>query len=47
MPRAGRRADPGLRARRRLGLAAAVDIAIASEDAVFGFSEVKLGIIPP
>jgi enoyl-CoA hydratase/carnithine racemase len=28
------------------GLAAAVDIAIASEDAVFGFSEVKLGIIP-
>ena len=29
------------------GLAAAVDIAIASEDAVFGFSEVKLGIIPP
>jgi enoyl-CoA hydratase/carnithine racemase len=28
------------------GLAAAVDIAIASGDAVFGFSEVKLGIIP-
>ena len=28
------------------GLAAAVDIAIASQDAVFGFSEVKLGIIP-
>lgn len=28
------------------GLAAAVDIAVASEDAVFGFSEVKLGIIP-
>ena len=28
------------------GLAAAVDIAIASEDAVFGFSEVKLGIVP-
>jgi methylglutaconyl-CoA hydratase len=28
------------------GLAAAADIAIASEDAVFGFSEVKLGIIP-
>ncbi|MGH3062976.1 MAG: enoyl-CoA hydratase-related protein [Gaiellaceae bacterium] len=28
------------------GLAAAMDIAIASEDAVFGFSEVKLGIIP-
>jgi len=28
------------------GLAAAVDIAIAAEDAVFGFSEVKLGIIP-
>jgi methylglutaconyl-CoA hydratase len=28
------------------GLAAAVDIAIASEDAIFGFSEVKLGIIP-
>ena len=28
------------------GLAAAVDIVIASEDAVFGFSEVKLGIIP-
>ena len=28
------------------GLAAAVDIAIAAEDAIFGFSEVKLGIIP-
>jgi methylglutaconyl-CoA hydratase len=28
------------------GLAAAVDIAVSSEDAVFGFSEVKLGIIP-
>ena len=28
------------------GLAAAVDVAIASNDAVFGFSEVKLGIIP-
>ena len=28
------------------GLAAAVDVAIAAEDAVFGFSEVKLGIIP-
>jgi methylglutaconyl-CoA hydratase len=28
------------------GLAAAVDIAIAANDAVFGFSEVKLGIIP-
>ena len=28
------------------GLAAAVDIGIASEDAVFGFSEVKLGIVP-
>jgi enoyl-CoA hydratase/carnithine racemase len=28
------------------GLAAAVDIAIAGEDAVFGFSEVRLGIIP-
>jgi methylglutaconyl-CoA hydratase len=28
------------------GLAAAVDIAIAAEDAVFGFSEVKLGIVP-
>jgi len=28
------------------GLAAAVDIAIAAPDAVFGFSEVKLGIIP-
>jgi methylglutaconyl-CoA hydratase len=28
------------------GLAACVDIAIAEEDAVFGFSEVKLGIIP-
>jgi methylglutaconyl-CoA hydratase len=28
------------------GLAAAADIAIAAEDAVFGFSEVKLGIIP-
>jgi methylglutaconyl-CoA hydratase len=28
------------------GLAAAADIAIASEDAVFGFSEVKLGIVP-
>jgi methylglutaconyl-CoA hydratase len=28
------------------GLAACSDIAIASPDAVFGFSEVKLGIIP-
>ena len=28
------------------GLASCVDIAIAGEDAVFGFSEVKLGIIP-
>lgn len=28
------------------GVAAAVDMAIAGEDAVFGFSEVKLGIIP-
>jgi methylglutaconyl-CoA hydratase len=28
------------------GLAAAVDIGIAAEDAVFGFSEVKLGIVP-
>jgi enoyl-CoA hydratase/carnithine racemase len=28
------------------GLAAATDIAIAAPDAVFGFSEVKLGIIP-
>jgi len=28
------------------GLAAAVDVAIAAEDAVFGFSEVKLGIVP-
>jgi methylglutaconyl-CoA hydratase len=28
------------------GLAACCDIAIAGEDAVFGFSEVKLGIIP-
>jgi methylglutaconyl-CoA hydratase len=28
------------------GLAACVDIAIAGEDAAFGFSEVKLGIIP-
>jgi enoyl-CoA hydratase/carnithine racemase len=28
------------------GLAAAVDIGIAAEDAIFGFSEVKLGIIP-
>ncbi len=28
------------------GLAAATDIAIAAEDAVFGFSEVKLGIVP-
>ena len=28
------------------GLAACVDIAIADEEAVFGFSEVKLGIIP-
>ena len=28
------------------GLAASVDVAIAAEDAVFGFSEVKLGIIP-
>jgi methylglutaconyl-CoA hydratase len=28
------------------GLAACVDIAIAADDAVFGFSEVKLGIIP-
>lgn len=28
------------------GLAAACDVAIAAEDAVFGFTEVKLGIIP-
>ncbi len=28
------------------GLTAAVDVAIAAEDAVFAFSEVKLGIIP-
>jgi methylglutaconyl-CoA hydratase len=28
------------------GIAAAVDVAIAANDAVFGFSEVKLGIIP-
>jgi enoyl-CoA hydratase/carnithine racemase len=28
------------------GLAACVDIAVAANDAVFGFSEVKLGIIP-
>jgi methylglutaconyl-CoA hydratase len=28
------------------GLAACVDVAVAAEDAVFGFSEVKLGIIP-
>ena len=28
------------------GLAAAVDVAVAGTDAVFGFSEVKLGIIP-
>jgi methylglutaconyl-CoA hydratase len=28
------------------GLAACVDVAVAADDAVFGFSEVKLGIIP-
>ncbi len=28
------------------GLAAAVDVALAGEDATFGFSEVKLGIVP-
>lgn len=28
------------------GVAAAVDVGVAAEDAVFGFSEVKLGIIP-
>ena len=28
------------------GLAAVCDIVVASEDAVFGFTEVKLGIIP-
>jgi methylglutaconyl-CoA hydratase len=28
------------------GVAAAVDIAVAAQDAVFGFSEVKLGIVP-
>jgi methylglutaconyl-CoA hydratase len=28
------------------GLAASVDIGIAADDAVFGFSEVKLGIVP-
>jgi methylglutaconyl-CoA hydratase len=28
------------------GLVACADVAVASEDAVFGFSEVKLGIIP-
>lgn len=29
-----------------IGLAAVCDIAVASEDAIFGFTEVKLGIIP-
>jgi methylglutaconyl-CoA hydratase len=29
-----------------IGLAAVCDIAVAAEDAVFGFTEVKLGIIP-
>jgi methylglutaconyl-CoA hydratase len=28
------------------GVTAAVDVAIAAEDAIFGFSEVKLGIVP-
>src|SRR5205814_6688287 len=28
------------------GLAACADVALAAQDAVFGFSEVKLGIIP-
>src|SRR5918912_2098581 len=28
------------------GLVACVDVAVAGEDAVFGFSEVKLGIVP-
>ena len=37
---------PRLRARRRLGLVACADIAVAWPDAVFGFTEVRLGIIP-
>jgi methylglutaconyl-CoA hydratase len=28
------------------GLAACADVALAAEDAIFGFSEVKLGIVP-
>ena len=37
---------PRVRARRRLWLVACADIAIAWPDAVFGFTEVRLGIIP-
>jgi len=29
------------------GLVAVCDIVVAADDAVFGFTEVKLGIIPP
>ena len=46
MPEAGGRARPGSGHRRRRGLAAAADIAIAAESAMFAFSEVRLGLIP-
>ena len=38
--------DPGLLLGGGCGLAACADIALAEEGATFGFSEVKLGIIP-
>src|SRR4029450_8404489 len=36
----------GFRPGGRCGLSACADVAVADENAVFGFSEVKLGIIP-
>ena len=46
MPGAGRGSHPRVRARRRQRLTACVDVAVAGQDAVFGFSEVRLGIVP-
>ena len=46
MPGAGRRARPGLRARRRLRPRGLRGRRVAAPDATFGFTEVRLGIIP-
>ena len=46
LPGAAHRPHPRRRARRRRGLAAVCDIVVADEQAVFGFTEVKLGILP-